>query len=239
MVGAHTMDDTIGLRHAETERRLAWQSATTNVVTLLLSGEDLRAVRTLIVGHARRLANAAGAALTVGTEDPALLRLTVGTGVLAPQRAGECVCADPAGISASAAGIGPVVAAPVNPGTTDLLLVARGERADPLSPAEVEMLTSFAEHVGLALALAHARRRHELERLVEDRERIAAHLSEQTMQGLLAISTAVHGLTARMQTPEDAYRLTEQVDRLDAVLRDMQRAIFGLRLKKDRDISLC
>ncbi|HEX2297997.1 MAG TPA: hypothetical protein VHH34_05680, partial [Pseudonocardiaceae bacterium] len=128
-------------------------------------------------------------------------------------------------------GLGPTVAAPLGTAVGDeLLLVARGPQQH-FQPAEVEMIASFAAHVGLALDLAEARRRRDVERLVEDRERIAAHLSERAMRALLEISTMVHGLTARMRSPHDAQLLAEQANRLDRVLRDMQRAIFGLQVQ--------
>lgn len=238
---------------AEEQRRQAWQSAMTSVTTLLLSGQDRQAILPIVIGHAMRLGGAVAAAITAPTEDPAWLRIAAGTGVLDPRLVGEFipaegsisqlvltgsaalaiddVTADPriSGSPARASGLGPVVAAPLGTGTADgVLLVARTKEEPLFRSADVEMVAAFAEHAGLALTLAEARRNRELVRLVEDRERIAAHLSEHAMQALLGISTTVHGLITRMRTPEDAQRLTKQVDRLDAVLCEMRRAIFAL-----------
>lgn len=238
----------------ETQRRQAWQHATTNVTTLLLSGEVPEVILAVLVEHAMRLAGAAGAAITVPTEDPAWLRVTAGSGLLDPESVGKLVrakgsisqialranaaivtadiAADPRalGTAAQVPGAGPVVAAPFSADAFDgVLLVARGRPDLAFHPSDVEMIASFAEHAGLALALADIRGERELVRLGEDRERIAHHLSEQAMQALLGISTTVHGLTARLQNPDDAHRLAEQVDRLDGVLREMRRAIFELR----------
>lgn len=239
---------------AEEQRRQAWQSAMTNVTTLLLSGQDPQAVLPIIIGHAMRLCGAVAAAIVAPTEDPAWFRVTAGTGVLDPRLIGELIPAegsifqlvligsvalatddvmtDPrtSGAVARAPGLGPAVGAPLGTETVDaVLLVARTRRASSFRFPDVAMITAFAEHAGLALSLAENRRKRELVRLVEDRERIAAHLSEHAMQALLRISTTVHGLITRMRTPADAQRLTTQVDRLDAVLREMRRAIFGLQ----------
>ncbi|MGH3794241.1 MAG: GAF domain-containing protein [Pseudonocardiaceae bacterium] len=237
----------------ETQRRQAWQRATTDITTLLLSGQDLQDILAVLARHARRLGDAAAAAITVPTEDPGLLRVAAGTGMLDQRLVGEFFPAEgsisqraltsrsaivvddiAAGTHTSAAGalgIGPAVAVRLGAETADgVLLVARTTEEPAFASQDVTMIASFAGHVGLALNLADDRRKRELEHLVEDRERIAAHLSEHAMQALLGISTTVHGLTARMQSRDDAQRLTEQVDRLDAVLREMQRAIFGLHL---------
>lgn len=232
----------------EARRRQAWQNAATTVTTLLLSGADQQAVQSVLAGHARQLGRAAGAAILVPAEDPALLRVAAGSGLLDPRLAGEFIPAEESlaqlaltggtvvedvatdpGAATRALGVGPVVVAALGAEVADgVLLVARTTEQRPFQPPDVEMITSFAGHSGLSLALADARRKQELERLVEDRERIAAQLSERAMQALLEISTTVHGLSARMPSPEDAQRLTGQADRLDGVLREMQRAIFGL-----------
>ncbi|MGH3915717.1 MAG: GAF domain-containing protein [Pseudonocardiaceae bacterium] len=229
-----------------------WQSAAMHVGTLLLSGEDPHALSLTLVEHALRLGDVAGAAITAVGADPVLLRVVVGIGVLHPGPVGELVLrrgsisqltrttgtvivvddlvTDPR-MSSSAAripGIGPAIAAPL--GDDMVLLVARATGTSPFCGSDVEVIASFAGQVGRALTLADARRQRERRRLIEDRELIATQLNEQAMQALLGISTTVHGLTARMQSPDDAQRLADQADRLDAVLRQMQRAIFGLHL---------
>lgn len=222
----------------EQRRRQAWQLAGSTITTLLLSGADPQSVRSAVTGHARQLDQAAGAAIIVPTENPDLLRVAAGSGLLDPSAAGELLPADDAlarlaatrGAATGTLGRGPAVAAAVGTGPGDgVLLVARSSARRPFRAPEVDMIASFAAHVGLVLALAEARRKRDLLRLVEDRERIAAHLSERAMRALLEISTTVHGLTARMQSAGDAQRLAEQGDRLDLVLREMQRAIFGLQ----------
>lgn len=250
------------------ESRSAWQSAAMHVSTLLLSGEDPQAILSVLTEHAMRLGGAAAAAITVAFEDPVLLRVATGIGLLDPRSVGEFVplqgsisqlalttgaaivvddlAADPRTSSSPVRAqgnraqgnrraqgnqtlrIGPAVAAPLSDET--VLLVARAKEEPPFPASDVEMIASFAGHAGRALTLADARRQRERRRLIEDRELIATQLSEQAMQALLGISTTVHGLTARMQSPDDAQRLADQADRLDAVLRQMQQAIFGLQL---------
>lgn len=231
----------------EQRRRQDWQLAGTTITTLLLSGADPRSVRSAVTEHATLLDRAAGAAIIVPTEKPDQVRVVAGSGLLDPGSAGEILTADDALARLAATrnaatatlhpaphptpgtvGPGPAMAAALG-ADAGVLLVVRGGAGQPFRAAEVDMIASFAAHAGLALALAEARRKRDLLRLVEDRERIAAQLSEQAMRELLDISTTVHGLTARMQSPDDAQRLIEQGDRLDGVLREMQRAIFGLQ----------
>lgn len=236
----------------EWRRRLAWQGATTDVTTLLLSGAEPEAILPVLVGHAMSLGAAAGATITVPIEDSSCLRVAIAVGLFdghpvgalipaqgsIPQLAmarGEVIVIDDVGAdsrtAARAPGAGSVVAAPLGVGAgvdVGVLLVARSRDEAPFAPLDVEMIASFAEHAGLAMTLAETRRKRELRRLGEDRERIAEHLSEHAMQSLLRISTTVHGLAARMQTPQDAHRLTEQLNHLDAVLATMRQAIFGL-----------
>lgn len=217
----------------EARRRQGWQRAATTITTLLLSGADPLTVRSAVTGHARQLDGAAAAAIVAPAEDPELLRVVAGSGGLDPRVAGELL---PAGDALTRdaltrpPGLGPAVAAPLDGATGDeRLLVVRGPQQRPFRPPDVELISSFAAHVGLVLELAEQRRRRDVQRLVEDRERIAAQLSERAMRALLEIGTTVHGLTARMQSPEDARRLAEQVNRLDGVLHEMRRAIFGLQ----------
>lgn len=235
----------------QAQRRQAWQNATTEVTTLLLSGQDPRAILAVVAEHAMRLGDAAAAMIILPADDPVMLRVGAGAGLLASGLVGEFFLAEgsisqllpadgPVVVDDVAAysrtpsfgvlGIGPIVAVPLGTESADgTLLVARTREEPGFAPPDVTMIASFAEHAGAALSVAERRRERELKCLVEDRERIAAHLSEHTMQALLGISTTVHGLTTRMQSAADAHRLGEQADRLDAVLREMRRAIFGLR----------
>lgn len=219
-------------------RQQAWQFAGMRISMQLLSGADPCTVRSAVTDHAIQLDRAAGAAIIMPTEDPDLLRVTAGSGLFDPSSAGEFrpaddALADLAATRSTATGTldcGPAVAAALSADPADgVLLVARGSAGQPFRAPDVEMIAWFAAQVGLALALTETRRKRDLVRLVEDRERIAARLSDRAMCTLLEISTTVHGLTARMQSADDAQRLAEQGDRLDGVLREMRRAIFGLQ----------
>ncbi|HEU0089353.1 MAG TPA: GAF domain-containing protein [Pseudonocardiaceae bacterium] len=248
----------VAIRHAElageARRCQAWQHATTNIATRLLAGQPPQAVLATLTRYAMRLAGAAAAAVAGPAEDPALLRVICGTGLLDPRLVGELIPAQGSiaqlalgsgttvvtddvaspgtpcrAAPAPAPGLGPVVAVPIGTGAGGgVLLLARTREESPFQPADVEMITAFARQAGRALALAGERTRGELQRLVEDRERIATHLSEHAMRELLGISTTMHGLSTRMPSAADAQRLTDQADRLDTVLRDMQQAIFAL-----------
>jgi signal transduction histidine kinase len=83
-----------------------------------------------------------------------------------------------------------------------------------------------------AVAIENARLHEEVQRLavVEDRERIAKELHDDVVQALFAEGMALEAARAHIRDPEaiDA-RLSQAVDNLDRVIRDLRNYIFGLR----------
>jgi signal transduction histidine kinase len=109
------------------------------------------------------------------------------------------------------------------------LMVANATGGPPLREADVQLVEKFAEHA--AVALEHARLRHELDRLLvlQDRERIAKELHDGAIQALFAVGMSLQGTAMLARDPELAGRIEGAVDELDRVIRDLRNYIFGLR----------
>ncbi len=94
---------------------------------------------------------------------------------------------------------------------------------------------SVAAH-GLRAAIARSRAETELlqERVREvtvlaDRDRIAAELHDRVISRIFAVGLTLQGAEAAVPEPAARSRLRAAVDELDAVVRDLRNAVFGLR----------
>ena len=127
--------------------------------------------------------------------------------------------------------LGPAVLFPLGPAgdVRGVLTAGRHQGALPLSPAAVEMVTTFAAQAGIGLELAEHRRDVQRLALFEDRDRIARDLHDLVIQRLFATGMSLQGATALMRDPEGARRVEQAVDALDETIRDIRSAIFSLQ----------
>ena len=127
--------------------------------------------------------------------------------------------------------LGPAVLVPLGPAgdVRGVLTAGRHQGALPLSPAAVEMVTTFAAQAGIGLELAEHRRDVQRLALFEDRDRIARDLHDLVIQRLFATGMSLQGATALMRDPEAARRVEQAVDALDETIRDIRSAIFSLQ----------
>lgn len=98
------------------------------------------------------------------------------------------------------------------------------------SEEDVAVMEAFASQA--AVTLEHGRIRMELNRLAvsADRERIAKDLHDDVIQSLFAEGMALEASLASVSDPVAMQaRITQTVDHLDAVIRDLRNYIFGLR----------
>ena len=63
---------------------------------------------------------------------------------------------------------------------------------------------------------------------IEDRERIAAHLNTVVMSGLMSIGMGLQGMREGLIRPEDKTRLTQYVESLDGIVREIRTTVFEL-----------
>ena len=64
--------------------------------------------------------------------------------------------------------------------------------------------------------------------LMAERERIARHLNDLVIRRLFLVSMNLHGCAAMIDPAEPSRRLAAIIDELDATIREIRGAIFGL-----------
>lgn len=127
--------------------------------------------------------------------------------------------------------LGPAILVPMRhaSGTTGVLALAwTRERADHYYTIDAELPARFAEQAGLALQVAMAREDQRLLAVFEDRDRIGRDLHDLVIQRLFAVGLGLQGTARLAERPEVVARLERAVDDLDATIKDIRRAIFGL-----------
>lgn len=242
--------------YEEATGRAAWLKATAEITALLsdptLPVDPLRAV----VDRARDVAEADVAWIVTGADaeslrlavvsgvsaDPARLDLPVAEDSLARQvlEQGETTSVEDV---RSAPGplavcglpglpdLGPAILVPMGhlAGTTGVLALAwTRERADLFYTVNSELPASFAEQAALALQVTKARDDQRRLAVFEDRDRIGRDLHDLVIQRLFAVGLGLQGAARMSERPELTHRLDRAVDDLDATIKDIRRAIFGL-----------
>ena len=104
---------------------------------------------------------------------------------------------------------------------------------DPNGPTrgveELELLTSFADHAGLALDRAQAVVDRQELAVISDRERIARDLHDVVIQRLFATGLQLQGVALLASGTDVAERLERAVDDLDLTIKDIRGTIFALQ----------
>jgi signal transduction histidine kinase len=236
--------------HAESELRARWLRASTEVTRELLtadSGDPLA----LVVSHAAAVAHAdaAGIALRSGPDDVEVKCASAGMEYMlgkhlpaTPESLGGRALRSrnpvssrgPFPIAASLAvrDLVEVVAAPLVASTDvlGLLYAARtGPDAQPFTPAELDMIGSFANQAALALELAHNRANQDALERAEERERIAGDLHDHVIQQLLAVGMGLAGVADNSADPVMAERLEGFVGSIEATITGIRNTIAGMR----------
>jgi len=126
---------------------------------------------------------------------------------------------------------GPVLTVAFTPsaGTTGALSLAWSpENEDRYHALDAKLVAAYAEQGALSLQLAEAREDQRRLAVFEDRDRIGRDLHDLVIQRLFAVGLGLQGATRLVQRPEVAARIEQAVDDLDATIKDIRRAIFGL-----------
>jgi signal transduction histidine kinase len=130
---------------------------------------------------------------------------------------------------------GPTVAVPLRSqeSATGMLVALRRPGRSPFLPAEVPLLTSFAEQATLAMELGEKNRALRQLDVLADRDRIARDLHDHVIQRLFATGMQLQGTLRRSTDPDVRDRLTQVVDELDITVREIRTAIFDLHTAGD------
>jgi signal transduction histidine kinase len=133
--------------------------------------------------------------------------------------------------------LGPAVVFPLGaPGNArGVLTVGRHPGSMPLTRAAVELVTTFAAQAGIALELAEHRKDAERLAVFEDRDRIARDLHDLVIQRLYASGMKLQGVMPQIVRPQVEERVSSVVDDLDATIKDIRTAIFGLQAREDKE----
>ncbi|WP_018683475.1 GAF domain-containing sensor histidine kinase [Actinokineospora enzanensis] len=232
-------------------------TASTEIATAALSGEDPDAVLHLVVRAAAELAEAdLGLVMAGGPDgsltieaahgardsDPLGLVLSPRSSAARVARGGVPIVADDVTTDPRTAPYvprelrhyGPFAAAPFGTRETRLgaLTVYRRRGAKAFTSATVDVLTAFAAQAGLMLVLAEGHTARQRVDLYEERERIARDLHDVIVQRLYAAGMQLDLLArrpSRKLAKPDATRLGDAVDQLDAAIADVRSVVRTLR----------
>nr|WP_226932375.1 GAF domain-containing protein [Parafrankia irregularis] len=139
-----------------------------------------------------------------------------------------------------AASTGPLMVVPLVAGTDQCggaLLIGRDRGDHGFTDSDLDMASSFAGHVAVALELARAKMDQEHLRVLADRGRIARDLHDHVIQRMFAVALGMQDL-AQYENPSNAKRINGYVEDIDATIKDIRRTIFELRgrsaVRRDR-----
>ncbi|MCE3553157.1 GAF domain-containing protein [Pseudonocardia sp. RS11V-5] len=135
---------------------------------------------------------------------------------------------------------GPSMAAPMRSGerVIGVLMAVRKAEAEAYLPAEVPLLTSFAEQAALALDLAEKSRAQRQLDVFADRDRIARDLHDHVIQRLYATGLKLQSTARRTLQPDVQGRIQQAVEELDETVREIRTSIFDLQTADQHDASL-
>jgi signal transduction histidine kinase len=253
LVAALTATAGVALENArlfdEARRREQWTTAMRDISAALLADAELDDVLTMIIDRIAAFVDADLVCVAVPTATPGRVRITVATGAAADgvrgreiavagtlagraMRDGRSAASDDPLETTLLDGqppLGPSIAIPLRAPGRELgaLLVSRRPGTALFSTSEIDMADEFGRQTSVALAVSRGRRdRHRLE-LAEERSRIARDLHDHVIQRLFASGLALQGMAATAPVDLSA-RIEDQVDSVDAAIREVRTAVFAL-----------
>ncbi|HWJ10347.1 MAG TPA: GAF domain-containing protein [Nocardioides sp.] len=198
--------------YEETATRAAWARATAEISAALVDPGALGESCAAVASRAREVGDADAAWVTLGDADD---ETTLGYD-------GRHLPEDE---------VGPVLVVDFAPSAGSrgtLSLAWARDREDVYHSLEGQLVAAYAEQAALTLQLAEAREDQRRLGIFEDRDRIGRDLHDLVIQRLFAVGLGLQGTTRMVEKPEVAARLEQAVDDLDATIKDIRRAIFGL-----------
>ena len=101
---------------------------------------------------------------------------------------------------------------------------------------ELQLMHSFADHVGLSLDRARAINDREEMALLSDRDRIARDLHDLVIQRLFATGLQLQGLRMLAEREDFVERIDKAVDDIDVTIKDIRGTIFGLQNRSESSL---
>ncbi|WP_103384169.1 sensor histidine kinase [Pseudonocardia dioxanivorans] len=225
------------LERARTRER--WLEALGDVRGEVLGGATTAEVLTLVATRTVELTASTSAVVLLGPDDDGRYRAVASAGAppdapsvmpgvldeVTESRGPVLGARPPAGAGDPA---GPWLAVPMLAGerVEGVLLAVRPADADAFVPAEVPLLTSFAEQAVLALDIAEKARAQRRLDVLADRERIAREVHDRVIQRLFATGLQLQSALRRTTDDDVAGRVRRAVDQLDRTVRDIRASVF-------------
>ncbi len=208
------------------QRRLVLMSATSEVTTALLSGQETNDVLGLIARQARLLAGAEVAAICRPEGEDMVIAVADGKGAAALVghrlgRGGSLPGRFRAGTTLTVG----LRAADIQHG---VLAIANGAGGPGFDDEERAFVEAFAGQASIALQLAAHQREAARLGVFEDRERIARDLHDLVIQQLFANGMQLASLAAALTNENQVGRVESVVDDLDATIRTIRSTIYAL-----------
>ena len=110
-----------------------------------------------------------------------------------------------------------------------VIAIARGADQPPFNESYLDLVSDFATHAAIALALASARDDARQLTILAERERIAHDLHDHVIQRLFAAGMNLQGTLARARSPEVVDRLNRTLDDLQTIIEEIRTTIFALK----------
>lgn len=138
------------------------------------------------------------------------------------------------------ASLGPAMAVPLpaevgaERGARGCLFVLRSRGSHSFTEFELDVAASLAGHAALALDYADAREVRARSVTLEDRVRIARDLHDHVIQRLFAAGLHIQSVASTLPPGPAATQLGEQVEEIDATIRQIRSTIFGLNVRPTR-----
>jgi signal transduction histidine kinase len=114
-------------------------------------------------------------------------------------------------------------------GSRGAMLMVRRRQGPPFTLHDVDLASTFAAQVALAMELNDTRAEAEWVRVLEDRHRIAQDLHDNVMQRLFATGVGLQALTDQQPDGPLAARLRRHIVDLDETIDEIRSRVFGLR----------
>jgi signal transduction histidine kinase len=235
----------------EARRSKEWLNASGEIARALLANADVD-VLLEIVSRALDVAEADYGGLVLPTDDGRLkVMVTVGVGaghfrghIFEPAASpmGRAIVAGQSRLTSDMTqwakpdfvntfNFGPAMIAPLvdSQGARGAVLLMRTADRPSFSHSEVELATTFATQVALALQYDDDRADAEWLHVLEDRQAIAEDLHDNVMQRLFATGVGLQGLANQDLDPNVAQRLRGHIADLDETIDEIRTRVFGLQ----------
>lgn len=122
----------------------------------------------------------------------------------------------------------------ITPLQRGVMVVARNSDRAGFRDRDVEMASSFADQVTLAVQRADARTNQQHVEILEDRSRIARDLHDHVIQRLFGAGLSLQAVASGLGPGEPSRKIMEQIGSIDDTIAQIRESIFALKSDSQR-----